>query len=120
MQKNITELAIPSNFDTLKALKDIMFSVFNGRLVVYQIIKNGIICILKIANEMTYNCVNRNAVLFIIDDNDADCCLCLRRTRNVAKLKLSKIMITVMFVNNDTTPVINLITIELLIFDEIN
>lgn len=120
MQKNITQLTIPSNFDTLKAIKEIMLLFSVEDLLVYQIIKNGIICNLKIANEMIYNCVDRNAVLFTFNDNDADYCLCLRRTRNVAKLKLSKIMITVMFVNNDTTPVINLITIELLIFDEIN
>ena len=97
-----------------------MVFVFNERLVVYHIIKNRIICILKIAKEMMHNCVNRNAFLFIFDGNDADCCLCLCRTRKVAKLKLSKVMLTEMFVNNDTTPVINLIKIELLIFDEIN
>lgn len=97
-----------------------MIFVFTGRLVVYNIIKTGIICILKIANEMMYNCVNRNVFLFIFDGNDADCCLCLCKTRKVAKLKLSKRMITEMLVSSDTTPVINLITIELFTFVEAN
>ena len=38
----------------------------------YHIIKNGIICILKTGKEMMYNCVSRNALLFIFDGNDTD------------------------------------------------
>ena len=36
-----------------------MVFIFNGRFVAYHIIKNRIICILKIAKEMMHNCVNR-------------------------------------------------------------
>ena len=89
-----------------------MVFVFNGRFVAYHIIKNGIICVLKTAKEMMYNCVNRNSLVFIFDGDHADCSLCFCTTRKVAKLKLSTRMITEMFVTNNTTPVINLITIE--------
>ena len=109
-----------SNLSTLNAVNATMVLVSVETSMVYHTNKNGIICILKIANEMIYNCDNRKPRLFILDGNDACCFLYFRRTRKVAKLKLIKRMITEMLVNNDTLPVTNKTVAELLIFEETN
>ena len=108
-----------SNLSTLNAVYATMVLVFLETSMVYHINKNGIICILKIAKEIIYNCHNRKPLLFILDGNDAYF-LYFHRTRKVAKLKLIKRMITEMLVNNDTAPVTNKTVAELLIFEETN
>ena len=108
-----------SNLSTLNAVYATIVLVFLETSMVYHVNENGIICILKIAKEIIYNCDNRKPLLFILDGNDA-CFLYFHRTRKVAKLKLIKRMITEMLVNNDTAPVTNETVAELLIFEETN
>ena len=117
--KNITEITMASNLSTLNAVNATRVLVSFKTYIVYHTNKNRIICILKIAKEMIYNCDHRKPRLIILDSNDA-CFLYFRRTRTVAKLKLIKRMITEMLVNNDTAPVTNKTVAELLIFEETN
>ena len=59
MQNNVTEFTIASNLSTLKAVYATIVLVFVETSMVYHINKKGIICILKIAKEIIYNCDNR-------------------------------------------------------------